>query len=265
MPDLLVVADEAAATELVHDAEATLGTIARSGSGALGPFTASWNATASFSGGSVDLIAPNVVRLAGVTMNFTVGFSFSFDLSSILPDFCLPQICVRIPFIGRVCTPRICIDWPSVTIPLSHSGSVVFTGDFTLNPHLDGTDWVVDLVIVGIPFLAIDAISAAILVALGLAASAALLVIPFIGPFLAGAVALIVAAIGIAGVTGLLGPILSLFVSGLRFEVYRHSQIFEVLPASLPLDPVVNIRLDNVSAAVQSSDEDELVLAVDIS
>jgi hypothetical protein len=265
MPDLLVAADEAAATELVHDAEVTLGTLTRSGSGALGPFTATWNASASFSGGAVDLIAPNVIRLTGVQMNFTVGFSFSFDLSSILPDFCLPRICVTIPFIGRVCTPRICIDWPTVTIPLSHSGTVTFTGDFTLDPHLSGTDWIVDIVIVGVPFLAIDAISAAILVALGLAAAAALAGIPFIGPFLAIAVAAIVAAIGIAGVTGLLGPILSLFVSGLRFEVYRQPQIFEVLPASLPLDPVVNIRLDNVTADVQSTDEDELVLGVDIS
>jgi hypothetical protein len=249
----------------VHDAEAALGTINRSGSGALGPFTASWNASGSFSGGSVDLIAPNVIRLANVQLNYSLSFSFSFDLSSILPDFCLPQICVDIPFIGEVCTPTICIDWPTITIPVGFSDFVNFTADFTLNPHLDGTDWVIDIVIVGIPFLQIGPAAAAILVALGLAAAAILAPIPFVGPFLAIAVAAIVAAIGIAGVTGLLGPILSLFVAGLTFTIYRQAKVFNVLPAAGPLDPAVNINLDNVAAAVSSTDEDELTISVDIS
>lgn len=265
MPDILVAADEVAATELLHDAETTLGIISRSGSGSLGPFTATWSANASLAGGTVDLISPNVIRITDCELHYDLHFSFSFDLNTILPSFCLPRICISIPFIGRVCTPRICISWPTITIPLNFADVVRFTADFTLNVHLDGPNWLVDVVIVGIPSLQISPAAAAILAALGLAAAAVLVLIPFIGPLLAGAVILITAAIGIAGVTGFLGPILSLFVSGLTFNIYTQPRIFNVLPASLPLDPAVNINLDLITASVSSTDEDELILTADIS
>ncbi len=93
----------------------------------------------------------------------------------------------------------------------------------------------------------------------------ALLAIPFIGPFLAAVVIVITAAIGVAAITGLLGPILSLFVSGLTFNIYTQPQLFEVVSASLPLDPAVNVNIDAISAEVQASDEDELVVSIDIS
>lgn len=265
MADITVAADEVAASELLHDAQATLGVLSRSGSGSLGPFTANWSASAFLAGGTVDLIPPNVIRIADCELHYSLHFDFSFDLSSILPDFCLPQICIRIPFIGRVCTPRICIDWPTITIPVNFSDVVRFTADFTLNAHLSGSDWLIDVVIVGVPSLFITPAAAAILVALGAAAAAVLAIIPFIGPFLAGAVVVITAAIGIAGVTGLLGPILSLFVSGLTFTIYRQPRVFNVLGASLPLDPAVNINLDAIAASVSSTDEDELLVTVDIS
>lgn len=264
MSDIIAAADEVAANKLVHTAESALGTVSKSGSGSLGPFTASWNTSASFSNGTVDLIAPNVVRIADCDMNYALGFTFSLDLNSILPHFCLPQVCIPIPFNGSLCTPKICISWPTISIPVSHSGVVKFTADFSLNVHKVGSDWLIDIVIVGIPFLQIGPAAAAILVAIGAAASLALLVVPFIGPFLALAAAAITAAIGIAGITGLLGPILTPFVSGLTFNIYKQPQVFEVLPAAPP-DAAVNINLDVVTAAVVSSDKDELVLTADIS
>jgi hypothetical protein len=264
MSDVIAAIDEGGANDLMQDAEAALGTLSRSGSGNLGPFNASWTASATFSGGTVDLIAPNVLRLADVRMDYTVGFTFSFDLSDIIPDFCLPQICVNIPFIGRVCTPRICIDWPTITIPVSHSSFVKFTADFNPSVTLSGGVWKVELVLAGTPFLQLGPAAAAIIVAIGAAAALILAPIPFIGLILAAAVLAITAAIGVAGVLGLLGPILSLFVAGLRFTVYEQPQVFEVLPAALP-DAAVNVTLTAVSAAVVSTDEDELVINVDFS
>jgi hypothetical protein len=265
MPDILVAADEVAATELIHDAEATLGTLTRSGSDSLGPFTANWSASAFLAGGSVNLIPSDVIRIANCELHYSLNFSLSFDLSSILPDFCLPRICIKLPFLGRICTPRICIDWPTISIPLSHSGVVRFTSDFSLRPHLVGPNWLIDVVIVGIPLLQFGPAAAAILTALGVAAAGVLSLIPFIGPFLGGVVAAIIAVIGIAGVTGLLGAILTPFVSGLTFTIYRQPKIFSVLPATLPLDPAVKINLDAITASVSGTDEDELVIAVDIS
>jgi hypothetical protein len=264
VPDVIAAIDEGGANDLVQDAEAALGTLSDSGSGSLGPFTASWSASATFSGGSADLIAPNTIRLADVRMDYTVSFTFSFDLSSIIPDFCLPQVCVNVPFIGRVCTPRICIDWPTVTIPVSHSSFVKFTADFNPSVTLVGGVWKVDLVIAGVPSLQLGPAAAAIIVAIGAAAALVLLPIPFIGPVLAIAVAAITAAIGVAGVLGLLGPILSPFVTGLRFTVYEQPQVFEILPAAPP-DAAVNVTLTAITAAVVSTDEDELVLNVDFS
>lgn len=265
MPDIIVAADEPAATELLHDAEATLGTRSRSGSGSLGPFNANWSASAFLAGGTVDLIPPNVIRFRNVELHYNLNFTFSFDLSSIIPDFCLPRICIRIPFIGRVCTPTICINWPTITIPVNFSDVVRFTADFTLNARLAGANWVIEAVIVGIPNLQISVAAAAILAALGLAAAAVLAAIPFIGLFLAGAVLAITTAIGVAGVTGLLGPILSLFVAGLTFPLANPPRIFNVLPASGALDPAVNIRLDRLAASVSRTDEDELLIEADIS
>lgn len=265
MSDILVAVDENAARDLVQFGQSLLGTLSDSGSGNLGPFNANWGASASFSGGSVELREPDIIRIANCALNYNLNFNFSFDISDIIPDFCLPQICVRIPFIGRVCTPRVCIDWPTVNIPVGFSDSLLFTSDFRLNAALVGSEWHVDIEIVDIPLLQLSAAAAAIIIAIGAAASAVLLPIPFLGPFLAVAVLAITAAIGIAGVTGLLGPILALFVSGLTFTIHKLDRQFEVLPLTSAVDPAVKINIDALKALVISSDEDELILEADIS
>ncbi len=265
MSDLLVAADEIAANTLVQAGQTFLGTVAESGNGSLGPFNASWGASASFSGGIVSLREPDIIRIANCSLNYSLNFSFSFDLSDIIPDFCLPQICVRIPFIGRVCTPRICIDWPTINIPVNYSDSLQFSSDFRLSAALDAGEWSVDIEIVDIPLLQLSPAATAILSAIGIAAAAILAPIPFIGPFLAAAVLAITAAIGIAGLTGFLGPILSLFVSGLKFTIHKFDQRFVILPAASAIDPEVAINIDGLTALVQSSDEDELILEAEFS
>lgn len=264
MADITVAADETAATRLVARGQSMLGTQSTSGSGSFGPFTASYSESASISGGTVDLIAPDIIRIANCALNYSLGFTFSIDLNQILPSFCLPQVCVNIPFIGRVCTPRICISWPTISVPVSHSGTILFTSDFTLNFRLSGSDWIVEIIIVGVPSLQLGPVAVAILAAIGLALAAALLVVPFIGLFLAAAVLTITGLIGIAGLTGFLGPILTPFVSGLTFEIYRQPRLFVVIPAAPP-DAAVDIVIDSLKASVVSSDEDELVLEADIS
>ena len=80
------------------------------------------------------------------------------------------------------------------------------------------------------------------------------------------AVAAILLAIGIAGLTGFLGVILSPFLSGLEIPLYDQPQQFEVLPADGPFDPAVFVTLDAVAArGHNSTTEDELVLAIDVS
>ena len=265
MPDIIVAADEVAATKLVHDAEATLGFLtAPPGSGSFGPFTATWGAAATLAKGHVNLIAPDVIRITDCELHYSVNFTFSIDLDSFLPHFCLPRVCIPIPFDGRLCTPRICINWPTISVPLSHSGVVKFTADFTLKVHLSGGNWLVNIVIDGIPSLQIDAEAAAILAATGIA----------FGLLLAHPLHRPVPGAGGGGDPGgdrgrrrdgVARPDPDAVRLGLDVQHLYAAAALHGLAASLPLDPAVKITLDAITAAVVTSDEDELVLTADIS
>lgn len=265
MAEIIAAVDETAANTLIDTAIALIPAQSASGSGNLGPFIASYSVSATLVNGDIDLIPPDIVRVVDLRVNWSINLSFGLDLSAILPDFCLPQVCVDIPCVGRVCTPTICINWPTITIPVSFADFVKATGDFRLDITLSGGVWNVQAVIVGLPNLQFGATSALLLVAIGAAVTPILLAIPFIGPFLAIAVNAILAIIGIAGVTGLLGPIITPFVSGLKIPIYQQPQLFQVLPNEGPVDPPVRIKIDAVAARIENSGEDELILTADIS
>ncbi|HEX3231086.1 MAG TPA: hypothetical protein VHQ95_19060, partial [Pyrinomonadaceae bacterium] len=258
--------DEQGANTLLDTVIGIIPPQSSSGSGNLGPFVASYSVVATLTNGDVDLIPPDIIRVVDLRVDWDLDLSFGFDLSSILPDFCIPQICIDIPCVGEVCTPRICIDWPTISIPVSFGDFVKATGDFRLDISLVGGVWKVQAVIVGIPNLQFGATTALLLAAIGAAATPILLAIPFIGPFLAVAVDAILLAIGIAGVTGFLGPILTPFISGLKIPIYEQPKLFQILPAESAVDPRVDITIDLIAAAVaHNGAEDELVLTADVS
>jgi hypothetical protein len=266
MAEIIAALDETGAQKLLNLAVASIGPQSTSGSGNLGPFIASYNVNAVLSNGTVDLIPPNTIRIADLRLDWNVNLSFGIDLGLILPEFCLPQICIDIPCVGEVCTPKICIDWPSITVPVSFGDFLKTTADFGLLVNLTGGNWKVEVQIQGVPNLQFGATSAALLAAIGLAVTPILLAIPFIGPFLAIAVNTILAIIAVAGVTGFLGPIITPFISGLKFKVYEQPQLFEVLPAAGPADPKVDVTIDAITAVVaHNGAEDELMLTADIS
>jgi hypothetical protein len=264
MPDITLAADQTAVTRLLHDAETLLGTQSASNSGSFGPFVASYGVSASLSGGSVTLTPPNTIGLANISLNYSLSLSFGIDLNSFLPNFCIPQVCVNIPCIGNVCTPQICITWPTISIPFSYSDSLTFSADFQVLPHLSGGDWIIDVKIVSVPALDLSVAAAAILTALGVAIAAAVSWIPFIGPLIGGLVAAVLAGIGIAGITGLLGPLLTLILSGLTFTIYKEPAIQQVLPAAGPHDPAVSIDVTALDCIVQQTDKAELVITASI-
>jgi hypothetical protein len=261
MADITAAVDETGANTLLHAAEAAAGTLSKSGSGSLGPLGAGWSASVSFAGGTVSLAAPDTVAIDNLEINYSLSLSLSIDLSFL--DFCLPQVCIPTPF-GDICTPTICINFPTIGVTVPFSSSATLSADFGIVVHLTSGTWFVDVVIEDVRKLDLGAAATALLTAIGLAISAALAVIPFIGPLLSAAVAILTAAFGLAQVTGLLGQIVSLFVSGLTFNVYHQPQNFQVLAASGPFDPAVNVTLAAVTAGVQATDKNELVLSVDI-
>jgi hypothetical protein len=266
MAEITAAVDEQGANDLLDTAIAAIGPQSKSGSGNLGPFVANYTVTATLTNGTVDLIPPNTIRIADLRVDWHVNFNFSIDLSSILPDFCIPQVCIDIPCVGEVCTPKICVDWPTIPIAVSFGDFAQGTIDFGLNVTLAGGHWKVKAIVQGVPSLQFGPGTAGLLVAIGLAATPILLAIPFIGPFLAIAVNGILGLIALAGVLGFLGPIITPFVSGLEIPIYDQPQLFEVLPAEGPVDPKVDIKIDSIAAAVaHNAPEDELVLTASIS
>jgi hypothetical protein len=259
--EIIAAVDEIAANVLLHAAEAAIGTLSDSGSGSLGPLGAGWSASASFAGGMVSLAAPDTVSIDDLEVDYSLSLTLSLDLSFL--DFCLPQICIPTPW-GDICTPKICINFPTLSVTVPFSSSATLSADFGIVVHLTSGTWFVDVVIQNVRKLDLGLAATALLTAIGGAIAAAVALVPFIGPFLSVAVAILTAAFGIAEVTGLLGQIVSLFVSGLTLNVYQQPQVFQVLPVSGPFDPAVDVTLAAVTAGVQSTDKNELVLAVDI-
>lgn len=265
MSDITVAVDEAALNQIFDSVLTSTPPWSAAGNSALGPFFVNYSISASLASGDVDLVAPQTIRMDNVRLNWNVFFSFGIDLSDILPDFCLPRVCVDIPCVGTVCTPKICVDWPTISIPVSYGDFLKLTADLGISISLAGGTWRVEGVVQGIPNLQFGAATAGLLAAISAAATPLLLAVPFIGPFLAIAVNAIVLTIGVAGVLGFLGAILSPFVAGIRIPIYSQPQLFQILAADGPNDPAVQITLDAVSTVITSDNEDELVLEIDIS
>jgi hypothetical protein len=266
MSEIIAAIDETGANTLLGDALQAVGTLSKSGNGNLGPFGAAYTVHGSFTSGAVDLIPPDTIRIDHLHFAWHADLSFSIDLNDFLPHFCLPQVCIDIPCVGEVCTPEICIDWPTIHVPTVSFGDFVeATADFGLDVALTAGNWKVQIVVKNVSQLQFGPGTAAILGIIAAAITPLLLAVPFIGPFLAIAVDAIIAAIGIAGLTGLLGPIISPFISGLRVPVYDQPKHFQLLAAAGANDPAVFIEIDSVQARIEGSDEDELVLDIDIS
>lgn len=253
---LMAAIDEATANTVFHEAETALGTTGTSGSSSFGPFSASYSASASFSGGTLTLMAPGTVSVDDLMINYSLGLTLSLDLSFL--DFCLPRVCIPTPW-GDICTPKICISFPTISVPLSFSSSALVSADFGIQVALDAGDWVVSIVVQQVRKVDIGTAATALVVAIGSAVSLALLAVPFIGPLLSLAAGIITAAFGVASVAGLLGDIVNLFAAGMTFEVVREPQVV-VLPAGGPFDPPVPFTITALSADVESTDENELVV-----
>jgi hypothetical protein len=259
MPDIIAAADTIAATTLLHDAEMALVTKPLTNTTNLGPFTVSYTATVSFTGGTVNLKPPDIIEIANLNVPYTLSFSFSLNINDFLPKLCLPQVCF-----GPFCTPVICLDWPTKTIPVTLGDTVTISNDFSLVAHPVGSDWLVDVVERGVPKLQFGAGTVLLVAAIRTAVVTVVSVVPLIGPFLAILVDAVMAAIGVGGVTGLLGAILTPFVTGLTFNIYKQPKLFPIIPADGPADPVVNVTITALKVDVQATDKSELVLSADI-
>jgi hypothetical protein len=266
MAEITAALDETGVQKLLDKVVATIPPQTAADAATLGPFNVAYNATATLTNGSIDLIPPDTIRIADLRLDWSVTLDFVIDLAAILPKLCLPKACVDGPCGIHICTPEICVPWPKIPVTIPISDFAKTTVDTRLVVGLVGTNWRVEAEVLGIPSLSFGLTTAALLALVGAAITPFLLAVPFIGPFLALAVNLILAAIGIAGLLGLLGAILTPFIAGRKFKLYDQPKVLQVLPAESAVDPAVDFNLDTIKAFIaHNAPEDEFVLTADIS
>jgi hypothetical protein len=255
MPGVLLEIDNPQTNTLVLAAAAKfLVPLPHDGGGNLGPFGVRWHTEVSFGLKGTQLVAPNSIRFNDGEIDFHIDLTLTADLNRILPELCLPQVCTPDFFGIQICSPSICIPWPTISFPISYSASTKFTVQADFDIHKDASNWVVDILVPknGIKSLQIDTLTAALLELIGTFAAVALLEVPFIGPFLFLAVEVIVSTIAVTGALGFLQDVLTPFLTEMKFHLYTHSEVLQVLPADPPLDPTpVNVLLQNVQTIVR--------------
>ena len=111
MSEIIAAIDEGAANDFLDTVVAGLGPQSTSGSSSLGPFAVSYSVSGTLSNGTVDLIPPGTIRIADLRLDWSASATLSLDLGDFLPEIHIPQVCIDIPCVGTVCTPRIDITW----------------------------------------------------------------------------------------------------------------------------------------------------------
>jgi hypothetical protein len=263
MPDITTAIDEKGANDAFNWAIAAIPQQSSNGSKSLGPFGVSYAATATFQGGAIDLVPPDIIGVMRMRMNWKLQLVLSIDLNKVLPQICFPQFCIKI-WKWKICTPAWCLSWPSVSVPLSFADFLQFSANFRPQVQLIGGMWQVKAKLISLPNLQFGVPSALILAAIGAAVVPILAVIPIVGGLASVAAAAILSVIGVAGVTGLLGFILTPFVSGMEFMVYQRPQRIELLPYQNANEQAVDITIQSVRTYIAFNQEDELFVDIEI-
>src|SRR6478736_1346382 len=136
MSGITVALDKQAANALFRDAEAALKTQSKTGHSSHGGFNCDWTIDASFTGGTIDLIDPDIIHVADCRLQYSLGMTFKLDVKRIIE---------RIPLVHYSGKSLI------LTVPITASGALPFSADFGLTPHLDGDIWLIDLKISSTP------------------------------------------------------------------------------------------------------------------
>ncbi|MEV0629701.1 hypothetical protein ACI2LC_38685 [Nonomuraea wenchangensis] len=227
MPEITTAVDESGATALVAFAESQMRPITASDTAQLGPFKVGYSASATMSGGSVDLRTPDRIRIADFQVHWSARLTLSADLP-LVPDLVIGPISVR--------------------------DTATATADLTVDAHLVNDSWEIVATIQGTPNIAFGAGTRKAVAVLVAAVSA----IPIVGPILAG-------LIGMANVGQLLSAIVSPLLKGQRLPLPFALPRRVPLPKAAPTEADAFVILDAVNVAVESSGgEDELVVTADL-
>ncbi|NEK35065.1 hypothetical protein [Rhizobium leguminosarum] len=141
--DAVIAISAKALTKLIETALAT--PMRAQDGGAWGPFEGSYDLVLNFEGGDVALIDPGQqINVDNLAFWGTLQLGVGLNLGRVLPRICVPptRLCAKLPWIGEVCTPQVCVSWPSasVTIPLPITRMLI-SPFFKLSAVRSGDNW----------------------------------------------------------------------------------------------------------------------------
>lgn len=239
-------------------------------SGTWGPFFANYAVSIGLSGGTATLRnAPdNRLDLTGVEVSGSVAAHVGFGLGLILPKICIPpvKLCVRIPFLGRVCTPQFCVTWPSISVGINLPFAFKLDASFGFRVDDLGSQWgIVLLVDPFSPRFDLTPMGPLIIAAIQAEVTSKLSAIPLIGGLIAGLVNTVIGAF--SGVLGaLLGAfgflintvlsLLDLLDVTIPFVLLRFDKTQIFIPANVPLGGDAPVKLTLAALGAQVLDRE---------
>lgn len=248
MNDILFSADRTATNSLVSTAMNSLGSLTAQGRCPLGGLNVDWCASGSVAGGGVDLSIPGVVRLQNITLEFTVGIGFTVNLASILPK---PK--------GKSAK------WPALQIPRAcHSDRVKFANNFSMLSTLNGPDWQVNIEMINLPDLQLDAIAERFIAQTRATIGRNLQDVPNIKPHMDLAMEKIFAMLTLEDVKSFIEPVLNSFLSNLTIPIYSQPQLQSAVSPCFRSGDTRQIRIDDLCANVKTSGGGSLVLSAKV-
>ena len=211
-----------------------------------GPFFASYAVSVALAGGIATLQnAPaNQLDLSNVNVSGSVTAHVGFDLGLILPKICIPPVraCVRIPGVGRFCTPQFCVTWPKGSVGLTLPFN--FNLDVSFGFRVDdlGSQWgIVLLVNPFSPRFDLSPMGPVIMAAIQNEVSSRLSTIPLIGGLIAGL---------INTVLGAFTPVLSLLIAAFGFLINAVLSLLDLLDVTIPF---VLMRFDKTQTFIPAN------------
>ncbi len=275
-----IVALSESGVKILFDRLILLEHISRSGGGTWGPFSVGYTANVTLSSTVVSnqtfssppttltlINAPaNKVQINNLRVSGSVGTSFAFDLSSLLPDMYIPpvQYCIHIPFVGTVCTPQIHIHFGSVGFSVTLPFAVDVSAQFGINVVQKPTAWEVGLLVT--PFsLFIDPTPMIAIITSGLmsAVNNTLGAIPLIGPLIAGFVNYVLSVLNTV-LTTILSTIttfirdtmfaIDLLSPTIPIKLLSFSKTQVMLPAAGLSDPEVDLVIEALNASILNNE-----------
>ncbi len=233
-------------------------------SGSWGPFVAGYSLNLNVSGGSITLVdLGQQIRLDSVVVSGIINLSVGINLGAILPSICIPptRACVTL-FGHQICTPQVCISWPTISVPLTPIlvPPIGLSVNFQVSAQQDGSNW--DVILKVFPFsilvdltpsvnTIIDAVESAVRNTLGQ--------IPLIGNLIddlvdgvLNALRAVIDAI-LAAIEDLLKQLIiliDLFSPTVPFRIAQIAATQKVLPAGGPGDAEVDLTISAVTPTI---------------